>query len=264
LGKVDEKRQNMGDEIDLNTYKLQLQQVEAALTSDPTNEELMQLKQDLSQVIELTSQLVTAGTAPEQVTEPEPTKEEEETEIEQAFTTAKSEEKKKSKSRWGEKEPVLPVKPWQVGERCQAPYNGKYYDGKITEIDGDTVSLIFDGYKSIESASLGELKLPANGATTPFVKSSKRELEIKRKEYLKEKKKKKQEKMQEQIESKEKEKKQWQNFSSKAFGKKGFVKKSIFKTPESSDGKVGVGTCGVSGQGMTDFSVATKYRKTSF
>ncbi len=57
-------------------------------------------------------------------------------------------------------------------------------------------------------------------------------------EYLKEKKKKKQEKMQEQIESKEKEKKQWQNFSSKAFGKKGFVKKSIFKTPESSDGKV--------------------------
>ena len=44
--------------------------------------------------------------------------------------------------------------------------------------------------------------------------------------------------MQEQIETKEKEKKQWQNFSSKAFGKKGFVKKSIFKTPESSDGKV--------------------------
>ncbi len=36
-------------------------------------------------------------------------------------------------------------------------------------------------FQSIESASLGELKLPANGATTPFVKSSKRELEIKRK-----------------------------------------------------------------------------------
>ena len=36
-------------------------------------------------------------------------------------------------------------------------------------------------FQSVESASLGELKLPANGATTPFVKSSKRELEIKRK-----------------------------------------------------------------------------------
>ena len=30
----------------------------------------------------------------------------------------------------------------------------------------------------------------------------------------------------------------WQSFSGKAFGKKGFVKKSIFKTPESTDGKV--------------------------
>ena len=45
-------------------------QVEAALTSDPTNEELLQLKQDLSQVIELTSQLVNSGTVPEP--EPEP------------------------------------------------------------------------------------------------------------------------------------------------------------------------------------------------
>jgi len=68
--------------------------------------------------------------------------------------------------------------------------------------------------------------------------------------------------MKDLIEVKEKEKKQWQSFANKAFGKKGFAKKSIFKTPESSDGKVGVGTCGVSGQGMTDYNQATKYRKT--
>ena len=37
----------------------------------------------------------------------------------------------------------------------------------------------------------------------------------------------------------EKEKGKWQNFSKKAFGKKGFVKKSIFKTPEEAAGKVG-------------------------
>jgi survival-of-motor-neuron-related-splicing factor 30 len=259
----------MGEELDLNTYKLQLQQVEAALTSDPTNEELIQLKQDLSQVIELTSQLVTPS-----VTEPEKPKQqhyepEEVDELEQAFKKSKPEEKKKS-SRWGEKEkpvPAIPVKPWQVGEKCQAPYQGrpdKYYNGKIIEINGDKVSITFDGYTSIESASLGDLKLPANGATTPFTKTSKRELEIKRKEYLKEKKKKKQEKMATMVETKEKEKKQWQHFSGKAFGKRGFVKKSIFKTPESSDGKVGVGTCGVSGQGMTDYNQAAKYRKTSF
>ena len=59
----------------------------------------------------------------------------------------------------------------------------------------------------------------------------------------------------------EKEKQKWSNFSAKAFGKKGFVKKSIFKTPESSDGRVGVGTCGISGQKMTEFESAKKYRK---
>ena len=38
-------------ESDLNTYKLQLQQVEAALTTDPDNVELTQLKGDLEQVL---------------------------------------------------------------------------------------------------------------------------------------------------------------------------------------------------------------------
>jgi len=257
----------MADESDLNTYKLQLQQVEAALTTEPDNEELIQLKQDLSQVIELTSQLINPAGSSEPVPEKQPYQAvEEENELEHVFTKTKSEEKKKS-SRWAAKEAVLPVKPWQVGEKCQAPYNGnleKYYNGKILEINGDKVSITFDGYTSIESASLGDLKLPKDGATTPFTKNTKRELEIKRKEYLKEKKIKKREKLENQIQTKEKEKKQWQSFANKAFGKRGFVKKSIFKTPESSDGKVGVGTCGVSGQGMTDYNPIKKHRKTNF
>ena len=45
-------------------------------------------------------------------------------------------------------------------------------------------------------------------------------------------------------------------------GKKGFVKKSIFKTPENSSGRVGVGTCGVGGQKMTDFKMTgNKFRR---
>ena len=62
-------------------------------------------------------------------------------------------------------------------------------------------------------------------------------------------------------EQREEDKSKWQNFSSKAFGKRGFVKKSIFKTPENAQGRVGIGTCGVSGQKMTTFSSANKYRK---
>lgn len=257
----------MADENDLNTYKLQLQQVEAALTTEPDNEELIQLKQDLSQVIELTSQLINPAGSSEPVKQQKQHKAvEEKEEIEHVFTKSATTDEKK-KSRWAAKEPAIPIKPWQVGEKCQAPYNGnleKMYNGKILEIKGDQVSITFDGYTSVESANLGDLKLPKDGATTPFAKNNKRELEIKRKEYLKEKKIKKKEKLETQIQTKEKEKKQWQSFANKAFGKRGFVKKSIFKTPESSDGKVGVGTCGVSGQGMTDYNQTKKHRKTNF
>ena len=46
-----------------------------------------------------------------------------------------------------------------------------------------------------------------------------------------------------------------------AFGKKGFVKKSIFKTPENAKGRVGVGTCGVGGRDVTEFDERTKHKK---
>lgn len=166
------------------------------------------------------------------------------------------------KSRWGEAEPKLAVRPWQVGERCQAIWDGDnlYHDAIIKEIDGDNVQVQFVGYKGLESAQLSGLKMPSSGSTTIHAQSSKRELEIKRKEYLKEKKRKKQEKLKELLEAKEKEKGRWQSFSTKAFGKKGFVKKSIFKSPLEAEGKVGVGTCGKSGKGMTDFNQASKYK----
>ena len=45
-------------EADVNTYRLQLQQVEAALTTDPDNEELLQLKTDLEQVLNLTMEML--------------------------------------------------------------------------------------------------------------------------------------------------------------------------------------------------------------
>ena len=61
---------------ELSSYQLQLQQVEAALTSDPANSELLKLKADLEQVIDLTKQLVSqsvakAGSQPEETEEEE-------------------------------------------------------------------------------------------------------------------------------------------------------------------------------------------------
>merc|ERR1712106_716449 len=115
----------MGSESDLNTYKMQLQQVEAALTTDPDNEELNQLKTDLEQVLNLTLDLINAqlGQGTSGADE----------DLEAAF---KKEEKPAKKSRWAEPDPIMPVKPWQVGEHCQAiyPADSVYYDAKIEEI----------------------------------------------------------------------------------------------------------------------------------
>ena len=52
-----------------------------------------------------------------------------------------------------------------------------------------------------------------------------------------------------------------QVFSKKS--SKGKVKKSIFASPDSVDGKVGVGTCGHSGQPMTAYHMNEKWKKAS-
>jgi len=257
-------------EADLNTYNLQLQQVEAALTTDPDNEELITLKGDLQQVIDLTADLIASqlgGARKDDASEED---------LDAAASQSKKKTEppgggggasaaKKTKSRWTAADPIIPVKPWQVGEHCQAIYSGdsQFHDAVIEEITTDgEVSVSFKGYKGLFVTSLGLLKLPESGPTTVHhVGKNKREVLAKNKEYLKEKKRKKQEKMAEMEAAREKEKSKWQGFSAKAFGKKGFVKKSIFKTPENQSGRVGVGTCGISGQDMTGYSHAAKYRK---
>lgn len=241
-------------ESDLNTYKLQLQQVEAALTTDPDNVELSQLKGDLEQVLNLTQDLIN-----QQLGAQAALKEEDESELEP------EKPKKQKKSRWTE-DPLIPVKPWQVGENCLAIYSedGAYHDAKIEDIAGNEVTVKFKGYRGTFVTTLGLLKLPNSGTTTVHATSSaknKKELSQSRSEYLKEKKAKKKAKWEAIEKEGEKEKKKWTSFSNKAFGKKGFVKKSIFKTPEAVEGKVGVGTMGIGGKEMTEFSDVPKYRK---
>ena len=43
---------------------------------------------------------------------------------EKAEEDAEAYNKPKKKSRWAEPAPILPIKPWQVGENCQALYSG--------------------------------------------------------------------------------------------------------------------------------------------
>ena len=42
---------------------------------------------------------------------------------------------------------------------------------------------------------------------------------------------------------------------------KGVTRKSIFATPEAVNGRVGIGTCGIGGKPMTDYTQAEKRRR---
>ena len=106
---------------DLNSYKLQMQQVDAALTSDPNNPELLTLKADLQQVIDLTEELIT-----EQQTKSEsdiPTEGSEEILPESSTSSSSSLFERKSRPH----DHLNPIKHWQVGEQCQAVWEK---DGK--------------------------------------------------------------------------------------------------------------------------------------
>lgn len=123
----------MADELraSLDTYKLQLQQVEAALTAEPTNEELLKLKQDLVEVIALTNELYNTQ------------------------REAEGEEDSKGKGHAPKKGQ------WSVGDKCMAPWsnNGQYYDCTIEEIsENGEVSIRFDAYGNSDVTTLDKLK----------------------------------------------------------------------------------------------------------
>jgi len=245
-------------ESELSTYQLQLQQVEAALSSDPANSELLKLKADLEQVIDLTKTLVAQSVA--KASQKEEEEEEEDTEPAPSSSSSGAEAGTKRKFH----EEFTPVKHWQVGEQCQALFHkdGNYYEATVSEIttDGDVqVKFRHNGQTGV--TSLGLLKISKHGISGTKTSVSKKEQQEKEREHAKRRKQKKLERFKNMEKEGEKGKNKWQNFSTKAFGKKGFVKKSIFKTPENAKGRVGIGTCGVGGKDKTEFEDRVKHKK---
>uniref|UniRef100_A0A2H1VJ20 SFRICE_007564 n=1 Tax=Spodoptera frugiperda TaxID=7108 RepID=A0A2H1VJ20_SPOFR len=173
---------------DLRNYKLQLQQVEGALLGDPDNEELLKLKTDLEELIELTQDVI--GTS--------------------------------------------------AGDSNVANTHGSIndHDVPILEAAGDGNSS-----KSSPDCQTGQNSKGHN------------------KEYLKKKKQKKQQRMKQYEEEREAGKNNWLNFHSKVIKKPGVKAKSIFASPDNLTGRVGVGTCGISGKPMTEFIVREKIKK---
>jgi len=231
------------DQTDLETYQVQLSQVELALASDPSNAELAGLKTELQELIQLTQ-----------------------TALSQAEAAA-------SKNDGGRKSAALstPTQSWSAGDECLAKYSGDgaWYPARITSIGGATenrvYSIVFKGYNSTELVKGSEIKpMPANYANITGPTSNKRKL-TKVEEEEREKKKKKNEKKLESKAAKAKEQmvKQatWQKFAKKSEKKgihiAGVAGTSIFKTPDNPLGRVGVTG---SGKGMTDVFVPGKHK----
>lgn len=225
------------DQLELETYQLQLSQVEETLTVDPDNTELQNLVKELKELIELAEQQLKAS-------KPEPSRR-------QSATTAVS---------------GANAKAWAAGDECLARYSsdGQWYAARITSVggasDNPVFSIVFKKYNSTELLKSGDIKpLPQSyqaggsagssygaGAGGGSGVGGKRKLS-KEEEDERERKKKRNEsklKVREQKAREQNEKKAtWQKFAKKAEKKHiqiaGVAGTSIFKTPDNPYGKGG-------------------------
>ncbi|XP_061824113.1 survival of motor neuron-related-splicing factor 30 [Nerophis lumbriciformis] len=223
----------------LGSYKAQLQQVEVALSTDADNEDLRKLQKDLQEVIDLTKDLLASQPA------------------DAAPSTNGA--------------PAAPAKHiWKVGDKCLAVWSqdGQVYDAEIEEVDHDnsTAAVTFISYGNAEVIPLQNLKSREDGGHLDDdllgLKSKSRKEQIaEQREYKKKKAQKKVLRMKELEQEREDQKSKWQQFNNKAYSKtkKGQVKRSIFASPESVNGKVGVGTCGIADKPMTQYNDTSKY-----
>ncbi|KYM95379.1 Survival of motor neuron-related-splicing factor 30 [Cyphomyrmex costatus] len=237
-------------------------QVEAALTTDPNNEELIKLKFDLKEVIKLTHDLIKS-----------------------------QQQEKRQANGMDAKDPILLAvlaNKWKVGDQCMAPWSedNKYYEATIDAISEDgIVNVTFNEYKNTDVTMLSQLKSVAKRPASDWADQKSKKMQAaavagsdpnKQREYLKKKKQRKLQRFKELEEERELEKNKWLAFTNKNIfksclcynyccsmqsSKKGVIKKSIFATPENVNGRVGIGTCGVSGREMTKFSNGEKWRR---
>ncbi|KAI0307808.1 hypothetical protein B0F90DRAFT_1664812 [Multifurca ochricompacta] len=230
------------DKEDLETYQVQLSQVELALSADTDNAELVSLRSELQELINLTKTVISQS--------------------ESAASSSKSSDTSRKTVHAQQS-----VK-WSAGDECLAKYSGDggWYPARINSVAGSAekrvYSIVFKNYNTTEQVEASSLKpLPANHNILPSVKRKAKEEE----EEEKERKRKKNEKKVEMRAAKAKEQLQkqasWQKFAKKSEKKgvhiAGIAGTSIFKTPDNPLGRVGVTG---SGKGMTEYQAKGKHK----
>ncbi|RUO96268.1 hypothetical protein BC936DRAFT_142305 [Jimgerdemannia flammicorona] len=250
---------------ELAGYRYQLQQVEEVLSADPTNAEMLKLKTDLTELIALTAQYVEQERHNNRLHNGSAAKN-------PYATTVATEDPLHSGS-----EPASPTTthtPLTVGSMCLAKWSvdGKMYPATVTAVGGSdqVYSVVFKGYTDVEIVRPEDVRpMPAGGSGAAAGKLGKRESVFDVGEEDKRKKKPKRDKnAPKKVAEEVVKQKAWLNFATKTGGeekkkKKATAtvvapinKKSIFKTPDNPEGKVGVVG---SGRGMTQFAQRGKH-----
>jgi len=213
---------------DLETYQVQLQQVEAALSNDPDNDGLKDLHKELKELISLTEQaLAQQG----------------------AVSSAPGSSSKKQNAQ------STSASQWKAGDECLARYSsdGQWYPARIASVGGSVenrvYTVVFKSYNTTEVVNSSAIKpLPANyqAPNNPYLSlvSTKRKLTQVEEEERERKKKKNEKKLEVRAQkAKEQNEKQatWKKFAKKSEKKgihiAGVAGTSIFKTPDNPLGK---------------------------
>ncbi|KAI8340752.1 hypothetical protein BC941DRAFT_493448 [Chlamydoabsidia padenii] len=257
-------------------YQFQLEQVEHALASDPTNEELLKLQNDLKELIALTTQYeqqTTSSNNPTKDTNNKGTPTDSRKRSRSPSASSPTTDSPRTLSRPSS---ALVTHQFSVGQEVKAKWSqdGQYYKATITAIGGadQIFSVQFRGYKDIEVVSLADIEPLEKDKRKGIFEGIKVGKEDSRTaspssvgvvsvgdDVLAGSNKKKKVKKVSEAEVK---KNAWLDFAKgdKKKNKKQKVapinKKSIFKTPDNPESKVGVVG---SGRGMTSYQQPGKH-----
>ncbi|WVN89793.1 uncharacterized protein L203_105023 [Cryptococcus depauperatus CBS 7841] len=232
-------------DAELQTYRDQLAYVNLSLESDPQNDDLLKLKHELVELLDLTTQAI--------------------------GQSSKGGDANKDKGKSKGKEKASTITNWQdqgpykAGMDCMAKYkDGKWYPARINAVIGSQESplytITFKGYNTPTNAPLGFLR--PHDPNAPIPQPQKRKVD-QMTEKEKEKKKKKGEKWMEAQKARAEEVKEkksaWEKFGKKAQKKgihiSGLEGKSVFRTPDNPF----VGVVG-SGRGVTEYERMGKHK----
>ncbi|KAL7337513.1 hypothetical protein BJY59DRAFT_654566 [Rhodotorula toruloides] len=247
---------------ELETYEYQLSQIKLSLAKDPSNAELLTLKTELEDLIQLTKEYLrtqAGSSASASTASPAPSSAKPSSSASSSKPAASSSATSKSSQ-----------KAFKTGDDCSCRYtDGKWYPARITSISGSAdkpvYTVVYKGYDTPEVVSANDVRPPNSAAAAGPEK--RKAGEMSKEELEKERKRKKNEKKAEtqkaKAEAQAGKAKSWQSFAKKSAKKgvhiPGITGESMFRSPADQNPQAKVGVVG-SGRGMT--SVAQKKRQT--